>query len=106
MNCIQERLIPLKYYDKSSERLIQANGEKLMINYKIRNVHICHDGIYFETVFFKDLPSKIILGTPFIALIYSFLVTDEGIKTNVLETDIFFKSIVPPVLKEKENKKT
>ena len=101
MNCIQERLIPLKYYDKSSERLIQANGEKLMINYKIRNVHICHDGIYFETVFFKDLPSKIILGTPFIALIYSFLVTNEGIKTNVLETDIFFKSIVPPVLKEK-----
>ena len=41
MNCIQEGLIPLKYYEKSSERLTQANGEKLIINYKIPSVHIC-----------------------------------------------------------------
>ena len=103
MNCIQEGLIPLKYYDKSSERLIQANREKKIINYKIPNIHICHDGIYFETVFvlIKDLPSKIILGTPFMALLYPFLVTDKGIKTNVLRKDIFFRFIVPPVLKEK-----
>ena len=89
MDYIQERLIPLKYYEKSSERLIQANGEKLMINYKIPNVHICHDRIYLETAFvlIKDFPSKIILGTPFMTLIYPFLVTDEGIKTNILEKD-------------------
>ena len=87
-NCIQEGLIPLKYNKKLSERLIQANGENLIIN-KIPNVHICHDGIYFETAFalIKDLPSKIILGTPFMALLYPFLVTDEGIKTNVLGKD-------------------
>ena len=42
MNCIQEGLIPLKYYEKLSERLTQANGEKLIINYKILNVHICN----------------------------------------------------------------
>ena len=42
-----------------------------------------------------------ILGTPFMALLYPFLVTDEGIKTNVLGKDIFFRFIVPPVLKEK-----
>ena len=86
MNCIQEELIPLKYYEKSSERLTQANGEKLIINYKIPSVHICNDGVCFETVFvlIKDLPSKIILGTPFMALLYPFLVTEEGIKTNVL----------------------
>ena len=51
MNYIQEWLIPLKYYKKSSERLTQANGEKLIINYKIPNVHICNDGICFEIVF-------------------------------------------------------
>ena len=34
MNCIQEGLMPLKYYEKSSERLTWANGEKLIINYK------------------------------------------------------------------------
>ena len=32
MNCIQEGLITLKYYEKSSERLTQANGENLIIN--------------------------------------------------------------------------
>ena len=40
MNCVQEGLIPLKYYEKSSERLTQANWEKLIINYKIPTVHI------------------------------------------------------------------
>ena len=72
MNCIQEGLIPLKYYEKSSERLTQANGEKLIINYKIPNVHICNDGICFETVFvlIKDLSSKIILGNPFMTLLF------------------------------------
>ena len=51
MNCIQEGLIPLKCYEKSSERLTQANGEKLIINYKIPIVHIYNDGVCFETVF-------------------------------------------------------
>ena len=102
MNCIQEGLIPLKYYEISSERLTQANGEKLIINYKIPNVHICNDGICFETIFvlIKGLSSKIILGNPFMALLYPFLTTDEGIKTNVLGKDILFKFILPPIPKE------
>ena len=102
MNCIQEELIPLKYYEKSFERLSQANGEKLIINYKIPNVHICSDGICFETVFvlIKDLSTKIILGNPFMALLYPFLTTDEGIKTNVLGKGILFKFILPRILKE------
>ena len=102
MNCIQEGFIPLKYYEKSSERLTQANGEKLIINYKIPNVHICNDGICFETVFvlIKDLSSKVILGNPFMALLYPFLTTDEWIKTNVLGKDILFRFILPPIPKE------
>ena len=70
----------------------QANGEKLIINYKLPNVHICNDGICFETVFvlIKNLSSKFILGNPFMALLYPFLTIDEGIKTNVLGKDIFF----------------
>ena len=85
MNYIQEWLIPLKYYEKPSERLTQANGEKLIINYKIPNVHICNDEICFETFFvlIKNLYSKVILGNPFMALLYPFLTTNEGIKTNV-----------------------
>ena len=97
MNCIQEGLIPLKYYEKSSERLTQTNGENLKINYKIPNDHICNDGVCFETVFvlIKDLSSKIILGNPFMALLYPFLTTDEGIKTNVS-----FNLILPFIPKE------
>ena len=102
MNCIQERLIPFKYYEKSSQRLTQANGEKLIINYKISNVHICNDGICFETIFvlIKDLSFKIILGNPFMALLYPFLTTDEGIKTNLWGKDILFKFILPLISKE------
>ena len=51
MNCIQEWIIPLKYFEKSSKKLTQANGEKLIINYKIPIVHIYNDGVCFETVF-------------------------------------------------------
>ena len=102
MNCIQEGLIPLKYYEKSSERLTQANGKKLIINYKIPSVHICNDGVCFETVFvlIKDLSSKVILGNPFMVLLYPFLTIDEGIKTNVLGKDILFRFILPPIPKE------
>ena len=34
------------------------------------------------------------------ALLYPFLTTNEGIKTNVLGKDILFKFILPPILKE------
>ena len=95
-----EGLIPLKYYEKSFKRLTQASGENLIINYKIPNVHICNNGVYFETVFIliKNHHSKIILGTHFMALFYPFLVTDEGIKTNV--TNVPFNFILPFIPKE------
>ena len=89
MNCIQERLKPLKYYERSFERLTQ------IFNYKLSNVHICNDGICFETVLVKDLSSKVVLRNPFIVLIYPFLGTDEGIKTNVP-----FNFILPLIPKE------
>ena len=51
-------------------------------------------------VLIRDLSSKIILGNPFMALLYPFLTTEKGIKTNVLGKDILFKFILPPILKE------
>ena len=39
------------------------------------------------------------------ALLYPFLVTDEGIKPNVLGKDIFFRFILLPVLKEYHSSK-
>ena len=74
----------------------------MIINYKIPSVHICNDEICFETVFVltKDISSKIILGNPFMTLLYLFLMTEEGIKTNVLGKDILFKFILPLIPKD------
>ncbi|EOY21358.1 Uncharacterized protein TCM_012883 [Theobroma cacao] len=50
-NCIRERIIPTKYYDKTIEGLKTANDEKLKITYKISNAEICNQGIKFKTPF-------------------------------------------------------
>ena len=91
MNCIQERLIPLKYYERSSARLTK------MFNYKLPNVHICNDGICLEIVFvlIKDLSSKVVLWNPFMVLIYPFFGTNKWIKTNVP-----FNFVLPLIPKE------
>ena len=49
-NCILEGLIPLKYYEKSSKRLNQANEKKLLITYKLTNAHVYNDGIWFNII--------------------------------------------------------
>ena len=35
MNCIQEGLIPSKYYESTTDRLTQANGDRLKISNKL-----------------------------------------------------------------------
>jgi hypothetical protein len=84
-NCIQEELIPAKYYEKTTEGLSQANGTSLNIEFKLPNAHVCRDGIYIQTtfVFFffffgkkttfvlvKNITNKVILRNPFITLLY------------------------------------
>ena len=49
----------------------------------------------------EQLSSKVILGNPFLALLYPFSTTDNGICTNILETEVFFKFILPPIPKDK-----
>ena len=45
MNCIQEGLIPSKYFKKSTERLVSTNGSQMKIKYELNNAHVCHDNI-------------------------------------------------------------
>ena len=40
LNCIQEGLIPTKYFEKSIERLNSANGSQMIIKYEINNAHV------------------------------------------------------------------
>ncbi|KAI5336639.1 hypothetical protein L3X38_015907 [Prunus dulcis] len=45
LNCIQEGLIPTKYYTKSCESLRTASGKSLQLNYEIPRAHVNHDGV-------------------------------------------------------------
>ena len=85
-NCIQEGLIPTKYFEKTTEGLRGANNNKLKINYKLSKVHVCNDGIYFVNSFLlvKDLRQEVILGTPFITQLYPFKITEKGLASKTL----------------------
>ncbi|XP_008233166.1 PREDICTED: uncharacterized protein LOC103332224 [Prunus mume] len=45
LNCIQEGLIPTKYYQKSKESLSTASGKSLQLNYEIPKAHVDYDGV-------------------------------------------------------------
>ena len=51
MNCIQEGIIPSKYYEKSIDKLFSANGTQMKIKYELNNAHVCHDNICFKIPF-------------------------------------------------------
>ena len=84
MNCIQEGLIPSKYFEKSTEKLASANGSQMKIKYQLNNAHVCHDNVCFKipSVLVKNLTNTVILGLPFINALYPFLVENDGITTD------------------------
>ena len=84
MNYIQEGLIPSKYFEKSTKRLVFANGSQMKIKYELNNAHVCHDNVRFKipSILVKNLTDKVILGLPFINALYPFLVEHDGITTN------------------------
>ena len=46
------------------------------------------------------LSSKVILGNPFLTLLYPFFMINNEICTNILETKVFFKFLLPPFPKD------
>ncbi|GAV77931.1 hypothetical protein CFOL_v3_21399 [Cephalotus follicularis] len=102
MNCIQEGLIPTKYFEKTKQKLSTANGENLRVNFKITDVHICNEGICIKQSFIlvKDLGIGIILGQPFLEIIKPFKVTNEGITTKLFQQKILFAFNEKPITKE------
>ncbi|GAV67436.1 hypothetical protein CFOL_v3_10942, partial [Cephalotus follicularis] len=93
VNCIQEELIPTKFFEKTEQKLSTANGENLRVKFKISDVNICNGGIYIKQSFIlvKDnLDIEIILGQPFLKLIKPFKVTNKGITTKLFQQNILF----------------
>ena len=93
MNCIQEGLIPSKYFEKSTERLVFASGSQMKIKYELNNAHVCHDNVCFKipSVLVKNMIDKVILGLPFINALYPFLVEHDGITTDPFGQKVKFK---------------
>ena len=93
MNYIQEGLIPSKYFEKSTKRLVFANGSQMKIKYELNNAHVCHDNVCFKipSVLVKNMTDKVILGLPFINALYPFLVEHDGITTNPFRQKVKFK---------------
>ncbi|GAV92228.1 LOW QUALITY PROTEIN: hypothetical protein CFOL_v3_35609, partial [Cephalotus follicularis] len=101
MNCIQEGLIPTKFFEKPKQKLSTANGENLSVIFKIPNVHVCNNGICIKQTFIlvKDL-DIIILGQPFLEVIKPFKVKNEGIVTKIFQRKFLFPFNEKPITKE------
>ena len=84
LNCIQEGIILSKYFKKTRERLTSTSGGKMQIEFKIPKAHVCQDNTYFKTTFFlvKNMTNRVILGNPFMCLLYPFTTNSEGITTH------------------------
>ncbi|GAV70373.1 Peptidase_A3 domain-containing protein, partial [Cephalotus follicularis] len=108
MNCIQEGLIPTKYFEKTKQKLSTANGENLRVNFKVTDVHICNGGICIKQSFIlvTDLDIEIILGQPFLEIIKPFKVTNEGIRTKLFQQKILFAFNEKPITKDIDLLKT
>ena len=93
MNCIQEGIIPCKYYEKSTEKWFSTNGTQMKIKYELNNAHVCHNNVCFKitSVLVKNMTDKVILGIPFINSLYPFLYEHDGITTDPFGQKVKFK---------------
>jgi len=98
LNCIQEGIIPSKYFQQTRERLSLANGSKMQIKYKIPKAHVCQDNTCFKTTFIlvKNMTDRVILGNPFMCLLYSFTTDSKGITTHPFGQPVKFKFLRSP----------
>jgi hypothetical protein len=94
-NCIQERLISSKYFEKSTEKLNSASGSKLQIKYELNNVHICQNNVCFHipSVLIKDMTDKVILGIHFIFMLYPFIAEEDGVSIVKMSIPVKFHFI-------------
>jgi hypothetical protein len=94
MNCIQEGLVPSKYFEKSTERLNFANGDSLHINYELSKAYVCQNDVCFPTpsMLVKNMKSdKVILGNLFLYLLYPISsINESGITTVKMGTEVKF----------------
>jgi hypothetical protein len=67
LNCIQEGLVPSKYFERSTEKLSSASGNKMQINFELNDAYVCQHNVCFHipSVLVKGISEQVILGIPF-----------------------------------------
>ena len=65
----------------------------MQIEFKIPKAHVCQDNTCFITtfVFVKNMTDMVILGNPFMCLLYPFITNSEGITTHPFGESVKFK---------------
>ena len=81
-----------KYFEKSTEKLNSASGSKLQIRYELNNAHVCQNNVCFHipSVLVKNMTDKVILGIPFIFMLYHFKAKLDGIFTVKMGVPVKF----------------
>ncbi|KAL4193797.1 hypothetical protein AMTRI_Chr06g201140 [Amborella trichopoda] len=102
LNCINEGLVPSKYFDKTTQILNTADGSRLFIKYKLSNASVCNNYQCLDTPFImvKGLSQAVILGVPFLTLLYPLTIDETGISSTIQNIPIHFNFIHKPKLKE------
>ncbi|KAL4181775.1 hypothetical protein AMTRI_Chr12g239110 [Amborella trichopoda] len=108
LNCINERLVPSKYFDKTTQILNTADGSRLFIKYKLSNSSVCNNHQCLDTPFImvKGLSQAVILGVSFLTLLYPLTIDQIGISSTIQNIPIHFNFIHKPKLKELNNVKS
>ena len=70
----------------------------MQIEFKIPKAHVCQDNTCFKTTFVlvKNMTDKVILGNPFMCLLYPFITNSEGITTHPFGQLVKFKFLRSP----------
>lgn len=98
LNCLNEGLVPTKYFSKTTQVFNTADGNKLIINYKLSDVAVCNNGICLATPFImvKNLSQSCILGTPFLNMLYPLNINNTGIEALIQGHKILFEFVFEP----------
>ena len=74
----------------------------MQIEFKIPKAHVCQDNTCFKTTFvlIKNMIDRVILGNPFMCLLYPFVNDSEGITTHPFGQPVKFKFIRSPKPRE------
>ena len=70
----------------------------MQIEFKIPKAHVCQDNTCFKTAFVlvKNMTDRVILGNPFMCLLYPFITDSEGITTHPFGQPVKFKFLRSP----------